>query len=45
MFEFLLNNPEKQEEKCKSQLWLRREALEACFRLLEIARTCPYDKE
>jgi hypothetical protein len=28
-----------------AQLWLRREALEACYRLLELARNCSHDPE
>lgn len=42
LFEFSLNAPDA-EEKLKPQRWLRRGALEACFRLLEIARTCSHD--
>jgi hypothetical protein len=42
LFEFSMNAPDA-DEKLKPQRWLRRGALEAMFRLLEIARTCSHD--
>ena len=44
MFEFSMNNPDKSGLN-NPQLWIRRGALEACFRLLEIARTCPHSPQ